>query len=182
MCFQTSVFVVLYFDINLRQTTSAVDGTYTLSGLPLNTGSDEYFVVVDIPGLDTNGSYHRVINLGNTQFTNLDFTVDSVYINPIGSITSTFFENSVLDNKVTMFPNPTNHHISIQYELINSANVEIDLYDLMGKKIINISSLTHEEKNKYNHCVNIENLSTGIYFVKIKINDSENNMKLIVTE
>lgn len=162
------------------QTTTNSAGQYTLTGLPIG---NDYFVLVDIPGLDTNGTYHVVIpSSGNTQIDGLNFTVDSIYINPIGSVTGISQENSILNNKILMFPNPARQYVSIQYELIQSANVQIELYDIIGKKVKTITEVNRQEKNKYNHMVNLENLSSGIYFVKLKINNSENVIKLIVND
>lgn len=162
------------------QTTTNSAGQYTLTGLPIG---NDYFVFVDIPGLDTNGTYHVVIpSSGNTQIDGLNFTVDSIYINPIGSVTGISQENSVLDNKIMMFPNPAKQYVSIQYELIQSANVQIELFDIIGNKIKKIAEMNRQEKNKYNHVVSLENLSSGIYFVKLKINNSENVIKLIVND
>lgn len=164
----------------LVQTTTNASGQYTLSGLPLSSG-DEYFVFVDIPGLDTNGTYHLIIATGSTQITGLNFTVDSIYINPIGSVTAISQEKSILDNKILMFPNPANQYASIQYELIESATVKIELYDVIGNKVKTISEVNRQEKNKYDHIVNLDNLNSGIYFVKLKINNSETVLKLILT-
>lgn len=161
------------------QTTTNAAGQYTLTGLPIG---NDYFVFVDIPGLDTNGTYHVVITSGVTQIDGLNFTVDSIYINPIGSVTGISQENSILNNKILMFPNPAKQYVSIQYELIQSANVQIELYDIIGKKVKTITEVNRQEKNKYNHIVNLENLSSGIYFVKLKINNSENVIKLIVND
>ncbi|MBI3519916.1 MAG: T9SS type A sorting domain-containing protein [Bacteroidetes bacterium] len=164
------------------QTTTASDGTYTLTGLPLNTGSDSYFVFVDIPGLDTNGTYHVVITSTNTEIDHLNFNVDSMYINPLGNITAISQENSLLENKIMLFPNPARHYATIQYELIQAANVQIDLYDVIGNKVRSIVPNAYQPKDKYHHSVHLENLSSGIYFIKMKINSSESTIKLIISE
>ena len=165
----------------ITSTTPGSEGTYTLTGLPLNSGSDSYFILVDIPGLDTNGTYHVVVSAGNTTFNGLDFKVDSMYINPVGMVTGILSDNSVLDHKISLFPNPANQKFTLEYELTQSANVQIELYDMIGHKVKTITSSSFEEKNKYSHAVNLEDLSTGVYFVKVKINNSETTMKLIVT-
>jgi hypothetical protein len=158
------------------------DGTYTLTGLPINSGNDSYFVLVDISGLDTNGTYHLVITATDTVLDNKNFTVDSIYINPVGSITGISNDNSVLDHKIILFPNPASQKFTVEYELVQSANVEIELYDLIGQKIKAISSLSFAEKNKYTHSVNLEDLSTGVYFVRLKFNDYSTTIKLIVVQ
>jgi hypothetical protein len=163
------------------QTLTDATGQYTLSGLPINAGNESYFVFVDIPGLDTNGTYHVVISSTDTLHNNLNFNVDSMYINPIGTITGISNENSVLDNSIYLFPNPTKDIVNVKYQLNQPANVSISLFNLIGEKIKEISPYTLQAKNKFQHTINLESLSSGIYFVKIKINRSENVIKLVIT-
>lgn len=163
------------------QTVTAADGTYTLSGIPINTG-DEYFVLVDIPGLDTSSTYHRILVTGNSYMSGLDFVVDSVKIYPVGSITTIISQSTALfESKINLFPNPTKDLTFIEYELIESANVQIELFDILGKKSKTIISEDKQDKNKYKLPINLNDLNSGIYFVKIKINNSENVIKLVIT-
>jgi hypothetical protein len=162
------------------QTETNAAGEYTLSGIPLNSGTDEYFIMVDIPGLDTNGTYHRTITVGNTSFSNLNFTVDSIYINPVADIVTGISNNdNVFENKIVMYPNPANNFVSIKYELIKSSKVEIELINVIGEKVLTVSNESTQEKNKYNHEIDLQNFSPGIYFVKLRINNIETLLKLI---
>jgi hypothetical protein len=162
------------------QTLTGADGTYTLTGLPVNTG-DTYFILVDIPGLDTSGTYRRILTSGTSTITGLDFMVDSIYIYPIGMATSISKDNSVFNQEIKLFPNPSKELAFIEYELIESANTEIDLFDVVGQKVKTITPFSKQEKNKYKHSINLGDLSSGIYFVKVRINNSENVIKLIIT-
>ncbi|MBK6984029.1 MAG: T9SS type A sorting domain-containing protein [Bacteroidetes bacterium] len=163
------------------QTLTDASGNYTLTGFPINTLPDDYFVFVDIPGLDTNSTYYHIsFAVNDTVVNGLDFNVDAQYINPIGSVTAISNDQSVLESKITLFPNPANQKFTLEYELIQSANVEIELFDVVGHKVKTISSNSFEEKDKHSHSVNIEDLSTGVYFVKVKINNSETTIKLII--
>lgn len=161
--------------------TDETTGTYTLSGLPLNTGSESYFIQVDIPGLDTNGTYHVVVSSGNTEFNNLNFYVDSMYIHP-NTINFIQTENLLLENKIIVYPNPSQQFTYIQYELLQSTEVSVDLYNVVGNKIESILPNTKLEKNKYTHRINTSSLSSGIYFINLKINNSQKVIKLIVNE
>jgi hypothetical protein len=165
----------------VQTTSDGATGGYTLTNIPLSTGSDHYFIYVDIPGLDTSASYHRVITNTNTIYQNLNWSVDSMYIKPIGEITTIKNNNSLLNNSISVFPNPASSFVNIQYELIQSADIQIMLYDVIGNKIQDIVRTSTLEKNKYNHLIKTEYLSSGIYFIKVKINNSESTIKLIVS-
>ncbi|MES2567029.1 MAG: T9SS type A sorting domain-containing protein [Bacteroidota bacterium] len=162
------------------QTITDTAGVYTLQNLPVNTGSESYFVYVDIPGLDTNGTYHVIVSSGNTQFSNLNFYVDSMYINP-NIVTFINQENVLADNKISIFPNPASQFVSIKYEVLQPADVKIEIYDILGHKVLTVSD-SHFEKEKYIHKINTEQFSSGVYFIKVKINTSESTIKLIITD
>jgi hypothetical protein len=163
------------------QTLTDASGNYTLTGFPINTLPDDYFVFVDIPGLDTNSTYYHIsFAVNDTVVNGLDFNVDAQYINPIGSVTGISNDQSVLESKITLFPNPASQKFTLEYELTQSANVLIELFDIVGHKVKTISSNSFEEKDKHSHSTNIEDLSTGVYFVKVKINNSETTIKLII--
>ena len=153
-------------------------GTYTFSNLPYG----DYFILVDIPGLDTNGTYHVNLSATTPSVSALDFIVDSMYINPIGSSVNLIsHSNSVLNNSISIYPNPATNQTKIKYELINEANVEIELFDLVGRKTKTIIEKSMFEKNKYEHTIPLNELSSGVYFIKFKINNSENVIKLFIT-
>ena len=65
---------------------------------------------------------------------------------------------------ILVYPNPTNSFVNIKGNLINVNNVSV--YSISGKKLL-------ELKNEFNK-VDISNLQSGIYFLKIA---SDNNFK-----
>lgn len=160
--------------------TDPVTGTYTLTNLPQNTGNQSYFILVDIPGLDTNNTYHRIIDVNNNNFTNLDFTVDSAKINPIYDAYVSVKSLSAIENKIKVFPNPASSSVNIQYHLQNSALVKIELYDILGKSIKMILPETQQSNESYKKSCETSDLSSGLYFIKITINGSESIIKLSV--
>lgn len=163
------------------QTTTAADGTYTLTGLPLNSGSDNYFIFIDIPGLDTNGTYYRAITSGNTNFQNLNFEVDDQYIYPT-SVTS-IIENSVLlNNTIELYPNPAKDNVTIRYSLKEETFVSISLFDVLGNEIKTTTISGIESASSHSHLINTTSFSNGVYFVKVKLNNSENTIKFIINQ
>lgn len=163
------------------QTTTNSSGQYTLTGIPLSTGLEDYFIFVDIPGLDTNLTYHTIISSGNPVMTNLDFYVDSIYINPV-YVTKVKEESALFENKVVLYPNPASQYFSIQYELVNDADVAIELYDMLGKKVSTPVPQAKQSKNKYSHRIETDDLNSGVYFVKLKLNGKDTIIKLILTK
>jgi hypothetical protein len=161
------------------QTITDAAGQYTLTGLPLNTANESYFVFVDIPGLDTNGTYHVVISGSNTVYNGLNFTVDSMHINPIGNITSINSQEAILENNIFVYPNPSRDVVTIKYKLNTTSKVSIGLYNSVGEKLQVISPLITEEKGNIEHSINLKEFSNGVYFIKFSINNTDNYIKLI---
>jgi len=99
------------------QTVTDATGGYTLAPLPNNTNGESYFIIVDIPGLDTNGTYHKII-VNNNVYTNLDFEVDSAKINPISTVSVK--EEDILNYGLSVYPNPTKSELFIKFDLNKS--------------------------------------------------------------
>lgn len=156
-------------------------GTYTLSGLPPNGPGESYFILVDIPGLDTNNTYHRIIDLTNNNYQGLDFVVDSAKINPIPFNVVSVNDISAIENEIKVFPNPASNILSIQYNLKANALVKIELFDMLGKSVKMLLPETQQSIEFHKKSWQIDNLGAGLYFIKMTINGSESTIKLSVT-
>jgi hypothetical protein len=161
----------------IAQTTTDANGTYSLSGLP----DDNYYILVDIPGLDTNHTYHKVITLGALNYINLDFTVDSAKINPI-NLSVGIKDLSFVENNIKVFPNPANSFVNINYTLTQSSNIKIELFDVIGKSVKTIVNSANQPANSYQTTAPLENLTAGVYFIKIRINTLEQVVKLFIAQ
>ena len=78
-------------------------------------------------------------------------------------------ENEISDFEY--YYNPFNDmlNISSSEKLSN-----IQIFNILGQKII------EEDINSYNHQINLGNLSTSIYFIKVESNNCVNTFKLRV--
>jgi type IX secretion system substrate protein len=134
----------------------------------LNTFTDEFPWAKP----DTTTYYTCTVTDSVGCYTN-DGDVFEVYVNPLG-ITS-----SVLNEKFNVYPNPFNKTLSIDFNLHKSSEVEIFITDLIGNKITTL--LNQELKSGENSIQWIpENISSGIYFLNIKINDSIQVKKVVL--
>ena len=97
--------------------------------------------------------------------------LDDIYNQPAVNGLKTF--------SFSILPNPAAAHTIIRYQLKKTSNVNIGLYNLLGKKIIDIAN-KKEAKGKYEVNVNTSLLSSGIYFISLKCNDEEQVQKVII--
>lgn len=160
-----------------QTTTDPATGTYTLLGIPNGTN---YFILVDIPGLDTNLTYHRDLTPGNNQLTGLDFTVDSIFVNPTPNWVG-IHDLNVKEYQLVVFPNPTSDHININYVLKENSTVSIELVDIAGKSVKTLLPLTTQHVDHYKKTFQLTDLNSGMYFMKLKINGNESVIKLCLT-
>ncbi|MDX2172671.1 MAG: T9SS type A sorting domain-containing protein [Bacteroidota bacterium] len=154
-------------------------GQYSFTNVPVCAPGESYFILVDIPGLDTNGTYHRVVTTNSVSFTNLDFVVDSAKVNPIGNFIG-LKEFKVGDIVVNLYPNPANEYVIIDYELNQSATTYYEVVNFLGEVIISQREKGNDETGKHTRTIPTSSLESGIYFVKFRINESEKTIKLII--
>jgi len=75
------------------------------------------------------------------------------------------------------YPNPFEFTSTIQIEMMNGAEVGVDVYDVFGNKIQSLMS--QEYLSAGTHEVNVNGLASGVYFVKLTIGDRQKTIKLI---
>jgi len=98
----------------------------------------------------------------------------------------TFVNNSVSEIPKSFvlhqnYPNPFNPSTIISYELHNTENVSLKIFDIRGNEV---SVLVNYKQNagKYNIKFNGENFSSGIYFYKLKTKNFSETRKMILTK
>jgi len=79
---------------------------------------------------------------------------------------------------VNCYPNPSSGAITFAYHLDNPSNVNLSVYDLSGKQIINFVN-TRQNSGDYKITRNL-NVAKGFYFYKLKINTIETGGKLLI--
>jgi hypothetical protein len=165
----------------ITSTTPGSEGTYTLTGIPISSTANDYFILVDIPGLDTNGTYYRTISTSGYDFQGLDFLVDTAKINPIPFNLVSVNNFSAIENEIKVFPNPASNNVSIQYNLKANALVKIELFDMVGKSVKLLLPETQQIIDTHKKSWQIDDLGAGLYFIKMTINGMESTIKLSVT-
>lgn len=84
-------------------------------------------------------------------------------------------EEKGAENNITIFPNPTNNIATIN--LSEKENCTIQLYDVTGKILIN-----EKISNTNRYQLNLENITQGIYFLKVTGNKNTSITKKIIKQ
>lgn len=82
--------------------------------------------------------------------------------------------------QLSIFPNPVNDKLSLTYFLSQTSEVKIDLYDMLGSKIANIIS-ERQSSGKHDSQYNFDQLSNGIYFLKLSSGDASQIIRFTVS-
>jgi len=104
-----------------------------------------------------------------------DFMVDIAALSPC----ATNVNEVVLNDIVTVAPNPANENTNFNIILRNSKEVRINLFDLTGKLIDNVSN-SYMTKGVHSISYNTSTLNSGIYIFQVASGDEVNAGKLIV--
>lgn len=145
----------------------------------LDNGSYEMFV--DIPGLHMAGTYTFVVS-NNMLVNGIDFTVGKDSIHPISSVIGITEFSKTNDSKVSLsaFPNPYNSNVSIEINLADDADIVLEAYNVLGKKV---QVLDNSRKSTGTHYYKFSakeiGLSEGIYFINLKAGNTNRVLKVI---
>ena len=148
---------------------SGASGTFSInpiSGLlswcnPQLSGDHNVIIKINEWRKDDDGSYylvgyvHRDTQFNISSCTNID-------------------EEKQLENKIIVFPNPTNNYAEIG--LVEKENYTIQLYDIMGNILIS------EIKVNNNYTLNLGNMAQGIYFLKVTDSSNTSITKKIIKQ
>lgn len=117
------------------------------------------------------GSSHSVYynENGNGNAADLKTAIDKALI------ASGIGENMKADFKLTVFPNPVSENLSISYSLPQTANIKLEIVNVLGKKIKDLVD-AKQVVGQQTLSISSENLIPGIYFLKIT---SENNAQFV---
>lgn len=86
-------------------------------------------------------------------------------------ITNSNIENHLLPRiKISSFPNPFNTSTIIQYNLLKTSDVNIAIYDILGRKLETLISETQPAGN-YHIIWDANGVSTGVYFYRLTAGD-----------
>ena len=110
-----------------------------------------------------------------------DFTALGGSLTPVAGCPTGVSIYTTAEDNMTIYPNPTNGPIAISYQLPEPENVSIELYNVIGQKIISLTNniqLQQAGNHAYNICIN----KPGMYFVQFTIGKDHFAKKVLVAE
>ena len=136
------------------------DGIETLFAAPLNPNKISFADMGNILQFKQYGNQANWFAIGSRDFS-------TVSIKP----------NELLNNNVSLFPNPVSNNLKLNFELAELSNVQIQLVDLLGQ--VHYSNNDKLPSGKREVFVEMENLSSGVYFIKLDIDGKRGSYKVV---
>jgi hypothetical protein len=96
---------------------------------------------------------------------------------PVG-IWNTAVSNVSNNNDFILFPNPTNQFININYLGSTINNLNITVFDMLGKKVLS-QDINLDNNNQ--QVLDLANLAKGVYIIKL-VSDNFSGSKIITKE
>jgi len=140
---------------------------YQQEGEPLYDGftTDWIFEEIDISQFAGKQIDIRYRLISDGAVTEQGFYFDDFSIQVVSNTTD-IIDNELVNNQVyisDVFPNPANNQLNIKYQLNNQQNVTLKVIDIMGNVVV--SQPVYGTSNTAK--INIEKLSSGVYFLQI---------------
>ncbi|MBP6429233.1 MAG: T9SS type A sorting domain-containing protein [Bacteroidales bacterium] len=91
-------------------------------------------------------------------------------------------ENIAKINQTTnlrLYPNPANSSTTLEYNLSETSNVNLQVYDMSGRMVSSLDN-GRQQAGQHSLQMNVQNLKSGIYMVRIITNNTTSTAKLIV--
>lgn len=100
------------------------------------------------------------------------------------TVSALALDNYSDNNSFTIYPNPTDNKLTIDYDLEKTSIVNIRLLDMTGKVISNITANENQSKGNHKKVINLKSLSIseGMYMLQLSDGVSKWNQRILFNE
>jgi hypothetical protein len=134
-----------------------------------------------IPGMPKivvlGSSSHKVYFNQNSGSLGISTAIDEA----LDDIANGLVENANFNLNINTFPNPANNQLTVSYELKQPSNIDLEIYNLLGARVISFKKNNSTGAGKYSEKIDVSNLSNGTYFLKINSNQKNHTIKFSVS-
>lgn len=104
---------------------------------------------------------------------------NNLYIDDINISWALSTDELTADFGLSAYPNPLDEQTTLQFNLTNETNVDLSIYDVIGKNIMNVAK-GNLGSGAHSYTIDASELNAGVYFVKLKAGNREMVKKIII--
>ncbi len=101
----------------------------------------------------------------------------SLSINP--QVSSGVSQTELALTNLALFPNPTSGQVNLNYSLMESADISIDLVAIDGSLVANLLNEKQQQGYIKKNLRLPSNISSGVYFIKVSANGNQVSQRLV---
>lgn len=169
-------------DVPVQCVYTGEDGYYEANGL--ESGS-LYSMQVQIPGYPMINTYMNLPITGtDTLYEEMNFYVDTTLDGGILADTLQTHVYNFTNEKFDLnaYPNPFNSNISFDFNLPNEAFIRAEILNLSGEPVENLLNEKHNKGNTVVYWQPKSELTSGIYFLRVRVDNQVLIKKIIYTK
>lgn len=95
--------------------------------------------------------------------------------------TSGIKESVQSDFKMSVYPNPANNQLTVNYHLNAASEINFEIYNLLGSKVKSFAPFKQNSGAHLETQFDTESLNNGIYFLKINTNENSQIIRFSVS-
>jgi type IX secretion system substrate protein len=140
--------------------------------------------VKDIRDGDKNKVF--ICHNGHTQSVSVNavpsFITQGDLLGDCGTIANKNYENmqeQIFQGSVLLYPNPASNKAVVSFSLANNELVKISVIDAQGKLVMQ-PVMRNLKAGKQLFDINTSNLTSGLYFVQLTVDEHSSQLKLVV--
>jgi hypothetical protein len=153
------------------------DTTITMGAIPIHLGAGEEIsreFRFPVPPVVPDGEYGICLTAVSGEAMSTACQTVIVVSNSGGG------DGAPMDFNLRVFPNPANPSASISFELAKTANVTLDVFNILGQRVTSLENGYLEAgPHTYDWNIGSEN-SSGIYFYRLQVDDMTISEKLMI--
>ena len=167
--------------------------TFTLSGQGVMTWRFDHIMLPDslTNEEESKGFFNYTVNqrqnnplgtvIENTAYIYFDFNDAIITNTTINTLVApvALNESKISANNFIVYPNPAGSEVMIQFETKEICDVKLELYNMMGE-VVKTKSIKNTKKGNNLESLNLIDVASGIYFVKVKTATTQSVQKLVI--
>jgi len=86
------------------------------------------------------------------------------------------------ENKLKAYPNPFSNVANVEFSAVESGQAKVEVYDMVGQRVATLFDGEVEAGDSYMEVFHADNLSTGVYFIRLTTGDSSLVKRIILAD